>query len=71
MVAGPRFPYPALLLLLKKIIGFHGGKQGSGPDTGQSPLERGDFPSVPPSVRPFPFLGHPATPEALPARPKA
>ena len=71
------------LALLYFFLGFHGGRQGSGPDRGQSPVEWGDFPSVclsvrlsirpfvRPLVRPFPPLGHPARPEAQPARPEA
>ena len=34
------------------LLGFHGGKQGSGPDRGQSPVEWGDFPFVRPSICP-------------------
>ena len=63
------------LALLYFLLGFHGGRQGSGPDRGRSPVEWGDFPfvrsSVRSSVRPFPPLGHPARPEAQPARPEA
>ena len=59
------------LALLYFLFGFHGGRQGSGPDRGQSPVEWGDFPFVRPSVHPPPPLGHPARPEAKPARPKA
>ena len=40
------------LALLYFLLGFNGGKQGSGPDRGQSPVEWGDFPFVRPSVRP-------------------
>ena len=62
------------LALLYFLLGFHGGRQGSGPDRGRSPVEWGDFPSVrpsvSPSVRPFPSLGHPARPEAQTARPE-
>ena len=39
-------------LTLLYFPGFHGGKQGSGPDRGQSPIEWGDFPSIRPSVSP-------------------
>ena len=46
------------LALLYFLLGFHRGRQGSGPDRGRSPVEWGDFPSVRlsvhPSVRPFP-----------------
>ena len=42
---------------------FAWGKQESGRDRGQSPVEWGDFP--------FPPLGHPAWLEAQPARPEA
>ena len=59
------------LALLYFLLGFHGGRQGSGPDRGQSPVEWGDIPSVRPSVRTSPPLGHPARPEAQPARPEA
>ena len=59
------------LALLYFLLGFHGGRQGSGPDRGRSPVEWGDFPSVRTSVRtsihPFPPLNHPARPEAQPA----
>ena len=63
------------LALLYFLLGFHGGRQGSGPDRGQSPVEWGDFlsirtsirPSVHPSVHPFPPLGQPARPETQPA----
>ena len=42
------------LALLYFLLGFHGGKQGSGPDRGQSPVEKGDLcmsihPSIPSS----------------------
>merc|ERR1712055_910981 len=44
--------------LLYFLLGFHGGRQGSGPNRGRSPVEWGDFPFVRlfvhPSVRPFP-----------------
>ena len=62
------------LALLYFLLGFHGGRQGSGTDRGQSPVECGDFPSVRPSVHPSvrpPPLGHQARPEAQPARPEA
>ena len=42
------------LALLYFLLGFHGGRQGSGPDRGRSPVERGDFLSVHLSVRPRP-----------------
>ena len=38
------------LALLYFLLGFHGGRQGSGPDRGRSPVEWGDFPFVRPSV---------------------
>ena len=60
------------LALLFFLLGFHGGRQGSGPDRGQSPVEWGDFPSVRPFVHPYvPPLGHPASPDAQPGRPEA
>ena len=59
------------LALLYFLLGFHGGRQGSGPDRGQSPVEWGDFPSVRTFVCPSPPLGHPARSEAQPARPEA
>ena len=61
------------LALLYFPLGFHGGRQGSGPDRGRSPVEWGDFcTSVCSFVCPYvPHLGHPARPEAQPARPKA
>ena len=34
------------------LLGFHEGRQGSGPDRGRSPVEWGDFPSIRPSVHP-------------------
>ena len=50
------------------LFGFHGGRQGSGPDRGQSPVEWGDFPYVRSFVCMYvhtsPPLGHPARPEA-------
>ena len=55
------------LALLYFLLNLHGGRQGSGPDRGQSPVEWGDFLSVHP---PLP-LGHPARPVAQPARPEA
>ena len=58
------------LMPLSYLLGFHEWRQGSGPDRGQSPVEWGDFPSVRPSLRPFPPLGHPASPEAQPASPE-
>ena len=63
------------LALLYFLLGFHGGRQGSGHNRGQSPVEWGDFPyvcsSIHPSVRPFPPLGYPARLEAQPAMPEA
>ena len=41
------------LALLYFLLGFHGGRQGSGPNRGQSPVEWGDFPYVRTSVRPY------------------
>ena len=55
-------------LALLYFPSFHGGKQGSGPDRGLSPVEW-RF-----SVRTFvcpPPLGHPARPEARQPRPEA
>ena len=40
------------LALLYFLLSFHGGRQGSGPDRGRSPVEWGDFPFVHSSVRP-------------------
>ena len=45
------------LALLYFLLGFHGGRQGSSPDRGQSPVEWGDFPSVRPFVRSHDWLG--------------
>ena len=66
------------LALLYFLLCFHGGRQGSGPDRGRSPVEWGDFPYVHPSVRSSvlssvlsPPLGQPARPETQPARPEA
>ena len=53
------------LALLYFLLGFHGGRQGSSPDRGRSPVEWGDLTSVHTYVPP---LGHPAKPEAQPAR---
>ena len=44
------------LALLNFFLGFHGGRQGSGPDRGRSPVEWGYFPYV----RSHPPLGPPA-----------
>ena len=41
------------LALLYFLLSFHGGRQGSGPDRGPSPVEWGDFPSICTSVRPY------------------
>ena len=60
------------LALLYFLISFHGRRQGSGPDKGQSPVEWGDFLFVCSSVCPFvcpPPLGHLPRSEAQPARP--
>ena len=63
------------LALLYFLLGFHGGRQGSSPDRGQSPVEWGDFPSVRmsvcTSVRSFLPLGHPARPQIWLAGPQA
>ena len=60
------------LALLYFLFSFHGGRQGSVPDRGESPVEWGDFPFVRPSIRPsVPPLAHPARPEAQPAMPEA
>ena len=39
------------LALLYFLLGFHGGRQGSGPDRGRSPVEWGNFPYVRSYVR--------------------
>ena len=65
--------------LLYFLLSFHGGRQGSSPDRGQSPVEWRDFPFVclfvglfvRLYVRMSPPLGHPARPEAQPAIPEA
>ena len=41
------------LALLFFLLGFHGGRQGSSPDRGQSPVEWGDFSSVRSFVRTY------------------
>ena len=41
------------LALLYFLLSFHGGRQGSGPDRGQSPVEWGDFPFVHPSAHTY------------------
>ena len=38
------------LALLYFLLGFHEGRQGSGPDSGQSPVEWGDLPFVRPQT---------------------
>ena len=38
------------LALLYFLLGFHGGRQGSSPNRGQSPVEWGDFLYIRPSV---------------------
>ena len=40
------------LALLYLLLGIHGGRQASGPDRGQIPVEWGDFLSVRLSVPP-------------------
>ena len=49
------------LALLHFLLGFHGGRQGSGLNRGQSPVEWGDFlfvrPFVCSSIRPPPLAG--------------
>ena len=57
------------LALLYFFLGFHGGRQGSGPNRGQSPVEWGDIPSVRRSVRQP--QGYQARPDAKAARSKA
>ena len=60
------------LALLYFLLGFHGGRQGSSPDRGQSPVELGDFLSILLIIRlSVPPLGHPARSMAKPARPEA
>ena len=39
------------LALLYFLLNFHGGRQGSGPDRGRSPVELGDFLFVCASIR--------------------
>ena len=39
------------LALLYFLLSFHGGRQGSGPDRGRSPVKWGDFPFVRPFIR--------------------
>ena len=57
--------------LLYFLLGFHGGRQGSGPDRGRSPVEWGDFLFVCSFVCLSPPLGHPARLEAQPAKSEA
>ena len=60
------------LALLFFLLGFHGGRQGSGPNKGQSPVEWGDFLFVHLFIRqPVPPLAQPAGPEAQPDMPEA
>ena len=63
------------LALLYFLLGFHGGRQGSGPDRGQSPVEWGDFLSIHPSICSQTWLAGPeawlAGPEAWAAGPEA
>ena len=51
------------LALLYFLLIFHGGRQGSGPDRGQSPVEWGDFPFV----RPIDRVSHQTIFGGLPA----
>ena len=44
--------WSAVPLSCSTFLGSLGGKQGSGPNKGQSPVEWGDFPYVCSSVRP-------------------
>ena len=44
------------LALLYFLLGFHGGRQGSGPNRGRSPVEWVDFLFVRPFIRPFVHL---------------
>ena len=54
------------LALLYFLLGFHGGRQGSGPDRGQSPVEWGDFPSVRSFVRPPLWASQPGLRQSQP-----
>ena len=60
---GQQFPCPASLYWPRSSF----GKQGSGPNRGQSPVEWGDFPYIHLPTRPLPPLSHPARPGAQPA----
>ena len=57
------------LALLYFLLGLHGGRQGSGPDRGQSPVEWGDFPSICPSVFLSVRLSVPPSGPSSPAQP--
>ena len=52
------------LALLYFLLGFHGGRQGSGLGRGRSLVEWGDFPSIRLSVRPSRPEAQPVIPEA-------
>ena len=56
------------LALLYFLLSFHGGRQGSGPERGRSPVDGEIFYLF---IHPFPPLGHLARPEAQPAMPEA
>ena len=61
------------LALLYFLLSFHGGRQGSGPDRGRSPVEWGDYPLVSTYVCPSPLRpdAQPAWSEAQLARAEA
>ena len=55
------------LALLYFLLGFHGGRQGSGPDRGQSPVEWGDFSYIRTYIRPSPLWA--IQPDLRPSQP--
>ena len=56
------------LALLRYLVIYMNGKQGSGPYRGRSPVEWGEIPSVRPSIPPPPLDG--ARPQGPLARPR-
>ena len=55
------------LALLRYLVIYMNGKQGSGPDRGSSPVEWGEIPSIRPSVHPS-IRPPPQRPEPGPGR---
>ena len=49
--------WSAVPLPCSTFLSFHRGKQGSGPNRGQSPVEWGDYPYICLFIHPSPYLG--------------